>query len=87
MSEQALQKKIIKYLEARGYYVLKIIISSKKGKPDIIGCTTEGLFFGIEVKLKGNNPTRLQQYNIDEINRTGGFAMVAYSVEDVATHL
>jgi len=34
-SEQDIQRKIIKYLEAKGAYVVKVISASKSGVPDI----------------------------------------------------
>jgi Holliday junction resolvase len=54
----------------------------KAGVPDIIACLN-GRFVGIEVKRPGGIVSPLQQYNIDEIHRSGGVAFVAYSVEDV----
>ena len=60
MTEQQIQKKIIKYLEGKGCYVVNGIFS-KKGIPDLIGCY-EGIFFGIEVKKPEtmNNVSKLQ---------------------------
>lgn len=54
----------------------------KAGVPDIIACV-DGVFIGIEVKRPGGIVSPLQQLNIDDINRSGGVAFVAYSVEDV----
>ena len=36
MTEQAIQKKRIKQLEAEGYYVLKLIKTNKNGIPDLV---------------------------------------------------
>lgn len=83
MLEQAIQKKIISYLESIGWYVVKVIQANRRGVPDIIACDSKGTFWGIEVKRKGNKPTKLQLYNLDQINFRGGKSMVAYSVEEV----
>ena len=45
------------------------------GIPDIL-CCYKGRFIGIECKTRGNKPTRLQQSNLDEIERRGGMAFV-----------
>jgi Holliday junction resolvase len=83
--EKDVQRQIIKYLEGKGYYVIKTIQTNKAGTPDILGCTTKGEFFAIEVKDFGKkkNVTKLQQLHIDTINKTGGLAFVADCIEDV----
>ena len=82
--EQDYQKKIVKMLETRGAYIVKVITASKKGVPDIIGCY-KGHFIAIEVKTPTtmNNVSPLQQYNLREINDRGGYAIVAWNVKDV----
>jgi len=84
MSEQQIQKKIIKYLEGEGAYVVKVISASKAGVPDLLVCY-EGHFIGIEVKtpLKRTNVSPLQEYNLDRIEECGGDILVAWSVEQV----
>jgi Holliday junction resolvase len=52
-----------------------------KGVPDILG-GCQGLFFALETKKKGNEPTTIQQWNIDEINRQGGHAIVVRSPKE-----
>lgn len=58
----------------------------KAGVPDILACIN-GRFIGIEVKRPGGVVAPLQNYNVDEINKAGGAAFVAYSVEDVEQQL
>ena len=53
----------------------------KAGVPDIIACLN-GRFVGIEVKRPGGIVSPLQQYNIEEIHKSGGVAFVAYSFEE-----
>lgn len=83
MSEQKLQAKIIKWLEANGYYVVKTIVSNKKGVPDILACAPGGRFVGIEVKYGSNKASKLQEYNLKRIKQNGGIAILAYHLETV----
>ena len=84
MKEQIVQKKIIKYLESKGAYVVKVVSASKKGVPDIIACY-KGKFIAIEVKAPGKerNVTELQKYNLEKIREAGGISLVASQVEDI----
>lgn len=83
MTEQQIQKKIIKWLEDNSYYVIKIVTANKSGVPDIIACDKDGKFVAIEVKTPKtkNNTSKLQEYNIKKINDNNGTAFVAYSIE------
>ena len=82
MAESKIQKQIIDYLESKGYYVVKVILANKRGVPDILFCK-DGMFNAIEVKDTGKskNVTELQKHHINLIQRSGGFAMVADSLE------
>ena len=72
MLESVIQAKLIKKLEADGYYVIKLSVTNKPGIPDIIalpkGCNAE--FY--EVKQEGKKPRPLQEYRMREI-REGDF--------------
>lgn len=83
MSESKLQAKIIKWLKAEGHWVFKVIQANRSGIPDIVGCTTTGFFFAIEVKFGNNKASELQKYNLREIQARGGIAVLAYSLDDV----
>lgn len=67
LMESKIQSKLIKELESKGYYVLKLSVTNKPGIPDIIalpkGC--DALFF--EVKQKGKKPRPLQDYRMKEL--------------------
>jgi len=78
MKESTLQTKIIKYLEDKGFYVRKIITANKSGTPDLLACSPNGGFIGIEVKAPGklNNVSKLQEYNLQEIGKRGGVALL-----------
>jgi Holliday junction resolvase len=75
MLESKIQARLIKKLEAKGYYVIKLSVTNKSGIPDIIalppGCNAE--FY--EVKQHGKNPRPLQKYRAEEIIK-GGFGRV-----------
>jgi len=87
--ESKVQKQIINYLESIGAYVIKTVRTNKVGVPDIIVCSPSGRFYAIEVKAKGkkNTVTKLQQYHIELINKTGGKAFVADCIEDVKDNI
>ena len=87
MSEQKVQKKILDYLAKQGFYTVKTIVSNKKGVPDILACSKEGRFVAIEVKYGKNKPSKLQEYNIAEIKKRNGFAMVCWSLEELIEEL
>ncbi len=85
VTEQQVQKKIVKYLESlEDSYVVKVVSATKAGVPDIIACV-DGNFVGIEVKRPEtrNSVSRLQEYNLGLIERANGYAMVAWDTEMV----
>ena len=84
MKEQDYQRKIVKLLEDRGAYVIKVIVGNKKGIPDIIALC-HGRYIAIEVKTPStmNTVSKLQEFNLKEINDAGGIAIVAWSVDRV----
>jgi len=88
MKEQDYQRKIVKFLEGNGAYVVKVITASKKGVPDVLACY-KGRFIAIEVKTPQtmNGASDLQKYNLACIKESGGFSMVACSVDQVETTL
>lgn len=84
MNEQALQAKIIKYLESKGAFVVKTISTNKTGCPDLLVCY-KSIFIGIEVKAPGKlgNLTKIQEAQLEKIREAGGNAYVVDSLEDV----
>lgn len=83
--EAKIGKKIREYIEERGGFVFKVHGGPQMmaGLPDLIACI-QGLFIGIEVKQPGQNPTARQQFVHKLIQRSGGVAIVAHSVEEAA---
>ncbi|HDZ5057846.1 TPA: VRR-NUC domain-containing protein [Campylobacter jejuni] len=82
MTESAIQRQIIDYLNSKNIYNFKIIACNKKGTPDIF-CLINGLALFLEVKTKKGKVSKLQNYQIDRINELGGKAKIVRSVDDV----
>jgi len=57
-----------------------------KGISDILGCW-QGRMLAIEIKRPGGRVSPDQQKFIERVNAEGGFAFVAYSVDDVVLRL
>jgi Holliday junction resolvase len=71
LSEQKVQTKRIKDLEADGYYVIKLIKTNKNGIPDLIAIHPErGVLFS-EVKRADGRLSPLQEYRIKELKEKG----------------
>ena len=70
MSEASYQNKLIKELEAEGYYVLKLIKTNKNGIPDLVALKPNDVKF-IEVKGRLTKVSELQKYRIKELKKLG----------------
>lgn len=82
MAEQKIQSKILNLMKERGAYCIKVMTANRNGVPDIIACY-KGQFVAIEVKDKYGRPTELQQANIRQIRTAQGYAIVAWSTDEV----
>jgi hypothetical protein len=85
VSEKSLERRAMEWLRAQpGCWAFKSHGGpfQQAGLPDIVGCY-EGRFFGLELKMPGNKPTRLQEITLEHIRNSGGIAGVCYSLEDV----
>jgi len=71
MLESKIQTKLIKSLEAQGYYVIKLSVTNKPGIPDILAIPPGSNVEFYEVKQPGKKPRPLQEYRIKEINENG----------------
>lgn len=80
--EAKLQTKILKRIEKRGAYAIKVISANKNGVHDIIGCHL-GMFFSVEVKFGNNKPSPLQLAHQGLILKAGGLSVIAWDVETV----
>ena len=70
MSEASYQRKLIKSLEAEGYYVIKLIKTNKNGITDLLALKPNEVKF-IEVKGKNTPVSELQKYRIKELQKLG----------------
>jgi len=71
MTEQQIQTKRIKQLEAEGYYVLKLIKTNKNGIPDILAIPPDANVLFSEVKTPKGKVSKLQEYRLKELKQHG----------------
>lgn len=67
MTEQQIQAKKIKELEAQGYYVIKLMKTNKNGIPDLLAIPPNSDVLFIEVKRPDGKLSKLQEYRINEL--------------------
>ena len=68
MLESKFQSKIIKRLEADGYYVIKLIKTNKNGIPDLLALKENEIYF-VEVKGVKGVLSEIQKYRIEELKK------------------
>ena len=71
MTEQQIQSKRIKQLEAEGYYVLKLIKTNKNGIPDLLAIPPDRQVLFSEVKKPNGKLSKLQEYRLKELEKHG----------------
>ena len=71
MTEQQIQSKRIKQLEAEGYYVLKLIKTNKNGIPDVIAIPPGAAVIFSEIKTENGRLSPLQEYRLKELDELG----------------
>ena len=79
MKEKEFEKKVKAFLKDRGCWVLKTWSNGvqRQGVPDLLVCCG-GYFVGVELKAEKGRPSDLQLWNIEEIRKAGGIAIVLY---------
>ena len=81
MNESKAVQNLLKELRKLGWFE-KISDRYKAGIPDILGCI-EGAFVSVEVKIDTNTTTPLQRFNLFEIIKADGVALICtYSNKD-----
>lgn len=78
--EKQFENKIKLFLKKEGCWFIKYwggAPYTKSGIPDLLICCN-GYFLGIEVKAAEGKPSELQLWNIEQIKKSGGIAMVLY---------
>ena len=86
LRESALQRAIIAALEARGCYVVNVVVAGRTGTPDLIVCH-EGHYIALEVKLPKQQPTAIQLVERQRVLRANGAHAVVKSVEEAVAML
>lgn len=71
MTEQQIQSKRIKQLEAEGYYVIKLMKTNKNGIPDIVAIPHGSDVLFCEVKTPTGKLSKLQEFRIEELKKHG----------------
>ncbi len=82
MLESAIQSKVIKELEAHGWYVVKLMQTNKNGIPDLIA-HKQGRTIYMEIKRPNLRPTPLQDLRHLEIKSHGIMVYTIRSVSDL----
>lgn len=78
--EKNFENKIKKFLKDQDCYFIKYWGGgqfTKSGVPDLLICCN-GYFVAVEVKAENGKPSELQLWNIEQIKKAGGIAMVLY---------
>jgi Holliday junction resolvase len=84
MKESILQGRIKAYLINDGWEVVKLILTSKPGIPDLM-CLKNGKIIFIEVKQPNGKLSKLQEYMINKLITIGFDTYVIRSVEQIKT--
>jgi hypothetical protein len=71
MTEQQIQNKRIKELEAEGYYVIKLKLTNKNGIPDLIALPPNCDVLFSEIKKPKGVLSELQKYRLKELKKHG----------------
>lgn len=79
MREKDFEKKVKAFLKEGGCWVLKTWSNGvqRQGIPDLLVCCN-GHFVGVELKAEKGRSSDLQLWNIEEIRKAGGIAIVLY---------
>lgn len=71
MTEQQIQAKRIKQLEAEGYYVIKLIKTNKNGIPDLVAIPPDCKVLFSEIKKPNGVLSAIQKYRLSELKKHG----------------
>ena len=79
-AEKQFENKVKLFLKGNGCWFLKYwggASYTKSGIPDILVCC-KGRFIGVETKAPKGKPSDLQIYNLRQIDKAGGIAVLLY---------
>lgn len=80
--EASVQRAIIKALQTRGCYVVKVLAASRAGVPDLLVCAPGGRFLALEVKAPKGRVSPRQEVELGMARAAGATAAVVRSVAD-----
>lgn len=77
--EKNFENKVKKYLKENGCWYVKYFANrnTRAGVPDLLACVN-GYFVAIEVKAENGKASELQLWNVEQIQKSKGFAVVLY---------
>ena len=70
MTEQQIQRKLIKHLEQHGWYVIKLTVTNKTGIPDLVAIKPNKVVF-YEVKRPDGKVSKIRAYRHKELKAKG----------------
>lgn len=78
-AEKTFENKVKKILKEKGAYCVKQFGCgfTKSGIPDLLVCY-KGKFVAVELKAEKGTPSPLQEYNIAEVKKAGGYGFILY---------
>jgi hypothetical protein len=79
--EKKLEKRATDVAKANGWYTRKFSSPSNRGVPDRI-FIKECIVWFIEFKAPGNTPTKLQEYEMQQIAEHGGRVIYLDNIDD-----
>ncbi len=83
MKEQQIQSKVIKKMEANGYYVLKLSKTNKQGIPDLLCLKKDEPAFFIEVKTDKGVVSPLQLFRQKELRELGFKSIIVKNILEI----
>jgi len=88
MSETTLKSNVLKLIKKhyKDAFIYKAADRFTSGIPDLLMCI-DGKFIAIELKVKGNHTTPIQDYTLERILDAGGRTAVCYSTTEVMQFL
>ncbi len=83
MKEAQIQSKVIKKMEANGYYVLKLSKTNKQGIPDLLCLKKDEPAFFIEVKTDKGVVSPLQLFRQKELRELGFKSIIVKNILEI----
>lgn len=79
MKEKQFENQVKAFLKSKGCWVLKTWSNGvqRQGVPDLLVCCN-GFFIGVELKNETGKPSALQLWNVEQIRKANGIALVLY---------